>query len=446
MKPEHENQLTLARILNIPEEEASHRLSHRVAISGADGAPAFASEVAELLARTLTMADSGETDVEIVISGEPRTDAQTKVFVSLSENEVIVANEAPANVRPVKPLLAAIAACYVASAVIDRATLLNRGVDPFVVRFKDLGITDELLNKNVVLENPTLAGAGAIGNGFLRALRHLNVSGSLTISDPKDVSEGNQNRCLYFTESSVGKRKANELCTRAQGDFANLQLIPYDADFSSLVKNTGKIRTVIVATDSRRVRRTIQSELPLEVIDASTTGSDEIIIHSHHQPTTGACLACVYKHVPDELSRERTIAAELRVDLADVQKPLIDVATADKIARAYPQITRESILGKAIDSLFRELCASQALKSPEGEQVFAPFAFISNLAGALLAIELMRVYGTADDPATNYFAISPWRPPNPMMRRRRPKVPECEVCSKKQFAEAMSLVWGDEAA
>lgn len=325
MRPDQENNLTLAQILGITEEDASQRLLQRVALSGAAVCPQFAAELGVQIGRTLTLTNEEGSDVEVVLAGEPRTGAPIRVFVRLSPQAVEVSDEGPASIEQVHPFLQAVGACYVASAVIDQATALGRGTEPLIVKFEDLGVSDGLLGRKLKIANATLAGAGAIGNGLLRALRHINVSGSLTIADPKLVSQGNQNRCPYFNEESVGKPKAEELCARAQADFPEMELVPFVGDFSSLVSRDGKAHTVLVATDSRRVRRTIQSELPLEVIDASTTGTDEIVVHNHHQPTTGACLACIYKHVPDELVRERDIAAGLGIDLEDIHQNLIDV-------------------------------------------------------------------------------------------------------------------------
>jgi hypothetical protein len=45
------------------------------------------------------------------------------------------------------------------------------------------------------------------------------------------------------------------------------------------------------------------------------------------------------------------------------------------------------LIGDAYDSLFKPLCAQAALRSADQQQIFAPFAFVSALAGVLLAIE-----------------------------------------------------------
>jgi hypothetical protein len=146
------------------------------------------------------------------------------------------------------------------------------------------------------------------------ALRHEPIGDCF---EPFDRNR-KPNRCLYFDEGDVGGPKAARLCEKAQPDFSDLRLDPVEGTFAQLVKNRGRVRRAIVAADSRPARRSIQKDLPLEVLDASTTDVSEIIVHSHRQPTSGAWLACIYRHIPDEVARERDIANGLGVDLADV--------------------------------------------------------------------------------------------------------------------------------
>ncbi|MEI9922775.1 MAG: ThiF family adenylyltransferase [Bradyrhizobium sp.] len=162
------------------------------------------------------------------------------------------------------------------------------------------------------MTTPCLQGAGAVGNGFLRAARHLDISGTLSIADPKAVGSGNPNRCLYFTEADRDEAKAAALASHAQPDFPALALVPFTGTFHDIVEKQGRVRRVIVGTDSRVARRSIQNDLPFEVLDASTTGISEIIVHSHRQPNRHACLGCIYQHIPDELARARDIASRPR--------------------------------------------------------------------------------------------------------------------------------------
>ena len=101
---------------------------------------------------------------------------------------------------------------------------------------------------------------------------------------------------------------------------------------------------------------------------------------------------------------------------------------------------RFALIGKAFDTLFRELCGAQALRTSEGRQVLTPFAFVSALAGALLAVELVRqVTNTAE---TNYWQADPWRAPLARLRRQRSRVPDCEFCSRPEADPVIRELWG----
>ena len=440
----------LARLLGINEDEAAARLTKNVGISCGSGAAAIlAQELSDQLCRTINVvADGKPCDIEVAIGVPPRGRAPKRVFVTIDGEAATISKRPPATPisQDVHRLQIAIAACYAAGAVL-RELIPGVGdgptADPFLVRFDELGATSAILRESIELEESALVGGGAVGNGFIRAARHLRLHGHLAVVDPKNIGGGNPNRCLYFDENDVGKPKAEVLCAKAQADFPNLLMQPVVATFAEHVRACGRIRRAFVAADSRRARRSIQTELPLQVFDASTTDASEIIVHSHVQPNAGACLACIYRHVPQEFARERDIAVGLGVDLQDViSGALIDERIAEKIASKHPSIVAAEITGMAFDSLFKQLCSEQALLSPTGAQVFAPFAFVSNLAGALLALEFARAY-RLDRIArrSNYFFLSPWSPPRARLRIYRPREPDCEFCAKSRTQQAFASVW-----
>jgi hypothetical protein len=277
----------------------------------------------------------------------------------------------------------------------------------------------------------------------LRAARHLAIEGELTIADPKVVGAGNPNRCLYFGEADVGAPKASTLADHAQTDFPRLTLRSFVGTFTDVVNRRGRVRRAIIGADSRQARRSVQNDLPIEVLDASTTGAVEVIVHSHRQPNADACLACIYKHVPDELARARDIAAGLGVDLADITSgALIGSRVARLIKEKHPTLDEAALIGMAFDSLFKQLCAEQALISAAGEQALAPFAFVSNLAGALLALELARFEsGVRFKDGKNYLFANPWAPPHQYLRRLRHRVDACAFCGDPATHDVLCTVW-----
>lgn len=101
-----------------------------------------------------------------------------------------------------------------------------------------------------------------------------------------------------------------------------------------------------------------------------------------------------------------------------------------------------TILGKAYDSLFRELCATDKLMTPEQKQVLAPFAFVSQLAGTVLAIELfLRRLQRGRSGNFNYWRVSPWRGIFTDLQQTKAQESGCEVCARSDYKWLAQEIW-----
>lgn len=175
------------------------------------------------------------------------------------------------------------------------------------------------------------------------------------------------------------------------------------------------------------MRRSIRSEFPLEIIDASTTDLSEVVNFSEIQLTGDACLACVYTYALEEASRERQIAETLDLEVEEVQQQFISEHIVRKLVTLHPSLEEWTLVNMAFDSLFREMCGSGTLFTQETKQVLAPLAFVSHLAGALLVVELLRRSTFASiNPTANYLWLDPWHPPHRNARLRKTKRTDCE--------------------
>lgn len=446
-----ENARMLAAILGVGEDEAAKRLDRTVLVTVGDepGARHWANEIIGLLGLTVQVArePSEALHAEVVIgSARPRTSAPRLYAAIDAAGATVAAHPVSRRLTTPHALLMATAACAAAAAMVnlvvgDQALPTVRL--PLVFEFKQLGIPPHVFDRPVDLTGASLVGAGAVGHGFLRALRHLPVSGTLPIIDPKCVGAGNFNRCAYLEADDEGKDKAMVLASRAQGDFPELTLLPRVEEFRTFCKREGPPPTAIVTVDSRRARRSIQSELPGRVLDASTTDIRSVVVHSHRQPTQHACLSCIYRHVPEENARERSIATGLGIELEMVKEGFISETAAAAIAAAHPAINTQVIIGMAYDSLFKQLCAAQTLLAPDSRQVLAPFAFVSALAGALLVVELLRSEAGLED--SNYWVVDPWGTPIGRRRVLRPRFNSCEFCSNPDVRPISQGLWGTRA-
>jgi hypothetical protein len=240
------------------------------------------------------------------------------------------------------------------------------------------------------------------------------------------------NRCDFFEECDVGLKKAQVLSEKAQEFFPKLMLIPNPIRLDDAAKSvtTGRIDRLIVTVDSRRARRHLQLELPLEVYDASTTGISEIVLHFNQLASESACLCCIYKQEPTELAHEAHIAETLGVALSSVVKERVSPKDSELIVKKYPHLEASQLIGQAYDTLFKQLCGAGKLNTVADKQVLAPFAFVSALAGTLLALEVIRrrIRQVIDEPF-NYWRVSPWSSPVFKLRINRAVEPTCEFHS-----------------
>ena len=452
-----ENATTLAAALGIRAEEAAQALDLCILIT-ADPADEvaghIAGEVASLLSRTVrrvSMTDTTEVvAAELVIgSHTPRTGA-ARVYVQVGADRAVISRtvQAAARCEQVPKILPGLIACYASAAGLYHAL---GGVLPFgmpqtlTVEFSQLGIDLTALAQPIDLARTYLAGAGAIGNGFLWAAHHLDLRGQLEIVDDDRVDSGNLNRQVWFDVDDIGKPKADRLAARAQPFFPHLALVSRPARLQALAEKTDGpwLERLIVAVDSRRARRALQNEFPGEVFDASTTDIREIVLHHNRQPTDAACLSCIYEPDQEELSREQHIAEHLGVSLDEVRSERISAACAQGIAKRFPGLTAAHLEGTAYDSLFKRLCAEGALRTLAGKRVIAPFAFVSVLAGTLLALELVRRPTGCAAQRDNYWRISPWHAPLARRRVYRPRQPGCAFCGSSLLRRVNESIWHD---
>lgn len=454
---QRQNAATLAAALDLTEARAAQMLDLTVVVTvdPADAtALALATDIVELLGRTVLNVTreipANLVSAELVIGAACGRTAAKRVFLQVDVLGAYLTQEMPASIRPCTPthrLLCALVACYACAVLIDCAVdaELPFGLpNVFELSFAALGLDLDSLDKPIELGHAYLAGAGAIGNGLLWAGRHLDLRGRLEIADDDHVDSGNLNRQVWFHEADIDAGKAEQLALHAQPFFPHLTLVPRPDRLQALQeRSTGPwLPRLIVAVDSRRARRALQNEFPGEVFDASTTDIREVVVHYHRQPTDLACLSCIYEPDTLEFSREAHIAEHLGVSLEEVRSERVNADAAACIHARFPHLAVGNLIGLAYDSLFRTLCGEGSLKAATQREQTAPFAFVSCLAGVLLALELVRRLGHPGSECDfNYWRISAWHPPLARRRRLRARQPDCAFCSNPILRSVNTSLW-----
>ena len=458
---DQENAKMLAALLGIDEEEAAQRLKLRIAVNfdaANDAARELAGHIIAMLSRTIEhpgVPDQDDCTVEIVIGPRtPATNAAARVYAGEIGSDFVIREDRalPQSCLSTPRPLLVIAACYAAAAAIRvalGASFPVSGSGPVVLNWGQLfGPHLSLLNHPLEIGESYLAGAGAVGHGFIYTLRYFDVRGTLYIADPKKVTPGGLNRCLLFDADDLGYPKASRLCVIAQPHFSKLTLHGVDKELDEARQLRGSdylIERLVVGVDSRRARRSLQSSLPGEVFDASTTDVREIVLHFNRQPTDLACLSCVYPENERERRHEENVAEALGLTVQEVQSGFIDRAAALKICARYTDLRPDDLFGRAFDTVYKELCGVGKLKSAGGQQVLAPFSFVSVLAGAYLAVEFAIRTATGGDQRFNYWRASPWHSPVASLRQIRPRDMQCEFCGQPSLRRVMQHLWGQGA-
>lgn len=142
-----------------------------------------------------------------------------------------------------------------------------------------------------------------------------------------------------------------------------------------------------------------------------------------------------------ENARELHVSEALGISLGELGQNWISEEAARKIKNKYPQLHDVEIEGEAFDSLFRQMCGSQMIIH-DGKAIAAPFAFVSVLAGAVLAAMFVNYFGGGIAPDFNHWRISPWTRPIAALKSSLPQRADCEVCSDSIYLEVRHELWG----
>lgn len=442
------NLVALMQATGIGEEQAVQMLAQRIRIEAASdhNAQMLREYTAALLKRTLHVVPEGTADLVVHIGMVEKASQGAGVFVEFSGEAATFSSVAPtvSSTDPLPPLFLKLVACYLAGFVISRLVRCEQFAkvpDVFRVSASALGLKLDWIAKGVSFHDDVLIGGGGVASGFLWALQDLPSSGHLYVVDNKSVSDTNLNRCLFFSEDDVGTPKAEVLANKVK--LRGAELKPVVADFNGHVKSLSHPpRRVFTTVDSRRARRSVRLELPLQVLDASTTDVSAVVTFSERELGKLACLSCIYKHVAKEDEHERAVAEHLGLTVVEVQQRLITAPMAKKIIAKYPQLATTNLLNIAVETLFRDMCGSGVLGEAGGEQTVAPLGFISNLAGALLVVELLHIEHGGNT-SRNYLQLNPWMPPYKLARISKERVPKCEFCDDGTTQECFRQLWPD---
>lgn len=165
-------------------------------------------------------------------------------------------------------------------------------------------------------------------------------------------------------------------------------------------------------------------------------------MHYHKQPTSNACMSCIYYADSHELKREAFLADALGLTVEQVRLPSITRPMAETIIHHLAlENEPDKLMGLPCDTLFKQLCGEGLLNITPDKQVLAPFAFVSVLAGALLAIEIVRRLSAEQSIDDSYWRVSAWMPPIASLRVQRTRKDDCVFCRTAKLVSTSNMLW-----
>src|SRR2546426_52287 len=154
-----------------------------------------------------------------------------------------------------------------------------------------------------------LVGAGAVGQGVLWALRHLNVRGVLEVIDPEHVELSNVQRYVLTQVGDVGNPKI-----AFAESVSGLEVRGHRCSWGEFLARAGcrALDRVLVAVDSAEARCAVQAALPRRVLNAWTQPLN-LGVSRHSFDDHNACLMCLYFPKRDTKNRDERIREALRL-------------------------------------------------------------------------------------------------------------------------------------
>lgn len=312
--------------------------------------------------------------------------------------------------------------------------------------------------KVVDLGDLVLAGCGAIGNGFLWAVRELRSKGALHVIDHERLDSTNLQRYVLAVPGDEGTYKADLSKNWLVSSRLDVNVHPERWETFASRSADWRFDRLAVAVDSKEARIKIQSSLP-RVVHNSWTQRGEAGISRHEFLGEEACMACLYMPAQATLNYDQLVQKALNLPgefLMEVRRRLDlqltnDRPFLDQIASSGVPI--EQLLpfeGKTLYDLYQQgACGGMVLALRDGDlarRIEVPMAFQSALAGILLAADAYAEIGRLRErlPTRTQINLLTALPElSPSDRVFKSAVSRC-VCADPDFIEAYATIYGIE--
>ena len=296
-----------------------------------------------------------------------------------------------------------------------------------------------------------LVGAGAIGNGFLWAMRQARGSGKIHVIDPDAVDATNLQRYVMTVAKDEGAQKAKLADAWLKEHAANgFRVMAHPVSWEGFLDGLADwtLPCVVSAVDSAEARITIQASLPERIFNGWTQAG-EAGVSRHHFLGRQACLACLYIPRQQQPHRDQLVLRALKlpedeVTLKDVRRRLQQGTPTERafldVISQHSGVSVDCLLpyeGTSLEAMYTQAICSGAVLALHGadnaSRAEVPMAFQSALAGILLAADL--VLEREPWPTVTQIDLLRPFPRDPSHNRLKQASPVC-LCADRDFQDA----------
>lgn len=355
------------------------------------------------------------------------------------------------------PIGAGAAACFGAANIfrsVFRAQLPHSALDAdFIFSMLELRFDPETNGSAVGplnLDDLTLIGVGAVGNGFIWAISKWNeLSGRITLIDHDPVALSNLQRYILTDQDSINAPKP-ELAAKFL-ESPTLEVIPETREWADWVntQNSWRLNYLAIAVDNVKDRILIQGSLPRRIYNAWTQ-QENLGVSRHNNFLAEPCLACLYfpqeekKSISQEIADALNIGANERVVREYIANHMPLDERLLRLISEKNNISTDQLApfcGKPVQTFYSDVVCGGILMrlNPEAGNnantaMQVPAVFESVFAGILLASELIIAENNYATRTQNKSDFNLMRPLSQYINSNSTKVPGC-ICGDENYRQ-----------
>lgn len=310
-------------------------------------------------------------------------------------------------------------------------------IDAYNFRVSEHYAATPSLPRALFLQKTTLAGVGAVANGFLHTLYSIvGLSGEMTAidGDEEGITYTNLNRYTLFGRSHAAALHLKASTAAAMFAGSGIKVRPYDGTWQQWREEQPNkpLGLVVSAVDKNNARHAIQDALPQLILGAATKDM-RAQVNLYDVIGGGQCLRCRNRPeaaVADDaiIERLRSMSAEERA--SEAARAGVDAHDLETFL-ADPRANCGKISGATLQKFGGEAAGQEW-----------SVGFVSLMAGVLMAAEYLKLNSrelvASLDARRNCFRFQFWRPGSVKSNRVITTPPEEDcLCQSSHFRRAV---------